>query len=505
MTRWLIYCRKSTDRDDKQANSLEHQLNNCRNTLATLGFTLVREIVESVSAKEEYKRAGFNEMVELCKKKQVDFIIIDEPKRLSRNNIDTSRIIDLMDKNMIRGIYATSRQYLSTNSRDKFLLQLDLSLSKMDNEDRSSDTKAKMITCAKKGRCLGKAPFGYRNFTIKKGQKTIIVEKSEAEIVKTIFRLRKEWFSYGEIGRKIQFLHNTTQKFSIDYVFKITHNTFYIGKVKFAWEEYEGKHEAIITKTLFNEVQAKDRWVYTWTPNPEERYPLKWYLRDPSNITLNAYETNWYTYYKSQSRSNEKVNISEWVLYKQLEEIVKEYDTKWIRFSGFSNDIIWDIMTEYLKEKEGGLKDIQEMLIILEEKKSSLLDMKLDKKVNEEMYEKKYREFEKNWNELIERKEKIKKVQIEKIWEIQKKMVELSGSLYGSYKWMNPNWKSLLVKNMMVELFVSNKKELTVEENKLFKVVKMFDFYDGNATENWTPVYGMKTRCLNHWTMASWQ
>ena len=89
-------------------------------------------------------------MVELCKKKQVDFIIIDEPKRLSRNNIDTSRIIDLMDKNLIRGIYATSRQYLSTNSRDKFLLQLDLSLSKMDNEDRANDIKSKMITCAKR-------------------------------------------------------------------------------------------------------------------------------------------------------------------------------------------------------------------------------------------------------------------------------------------------------------------------------------------------------------------
>jgi len=103
-----------------------------------------------VSAKEEYKRAGFNEMVELCKKKQIDFIIIDEPKRLSRNNIDTSRIIDLMDKNFIKGIYATSRQYLSTNSRDKFLLQLDLSLSKMDNEDRANDIKSKMITCAKR-------------------------------------------------------------------------------------------------------------------------------------------------------------------------------------------------------------------------------------------------------------------------------------------------------------------------------------------------------------------
>jgi len=26
----IIYYRKSTDRDDKQANSLEHQLSNCR-------------------------------------------------------------------------------------------------------------------------------------------------------------------------------------------------------------------------------------------------------------------------------------------------------------------------------------------------------------------------------------------------------------------------------------------------------------------------------------------
>jgi DNA invertase Pin-like site-specific DNA recombinase len=41
-------------------------------------------------------------MIDLCKKKKVDYIIIDEPKRLSRNNIDTSRIVDLMDKKLIK-------------------------------------------------------------------------------------------------------------------------------------------------------------------------------------------------------------------------------------------------------------------------------------------------------------------------------------------------------------------------------------------------------------------
>jgi hypothetical protein len=74
-----------------------------------------------------------------------------------------------MDKKLIKGVLATSREYRSDNSRDKFLLQLDLSLSKMDNEDRAKDIKDKMTTCIKNTkRFLGKAPFGYDNITIKK-------------------------------------------------------------------------------------------------------------------------------------------------------------------------------------------------------------------------------------------------------------------------------------------------------------------------------------------------
>lgn len=47
------------------------------------------------------------------------------------------------DDKQIKGIFCTSREYHGENSRDKFLLQLDLSLSKMDNEDRAKDTKIK--------------------------------------------------------------------------------------------------------------------------------------------------------------------------------------------------------------------------------------------------------------------------------------------------------------------------------------------------------------------------
>ena len=120
----IIYYRKSTDRDDKQANSLEHQLENCLRVVEKYNLDIFKKIWESKSAKDEGTRAWFNELIKICKTWKIDYIVIDEPKRLLKNNIDTSRIIDLLDKNQIKWILWSTREYRADNSRDKFLLQL---------------------------------------------------------------------------------------------------------------------------------------------------------------------------------------------------------------------------------------------------------------------------------------------------------------------------------------------------------------------------------------------
>jgi DNA invertase Pin-like site-specific DNA recombinase len=53
----IIYYRKSTDRDDKQANSLEHQLTNCRRVAEKYNLEIFKEIGESKSVKTEFTRA----------------------------------------------------------------------------------------------------------------------------------------------------------------------------------------------------------------------------------------------------------------------------------------------------------------------------------------------------------------------------------------------------------------------------------------------------------------
>jgi DNA invertase Pin-like site-specific DNA recombinase len=49
----IIYYRNSTDRDDKQANSLEHQLENCLRVVKKYDFEILQKIGESKSAKTE--------------------------------------------------------------------------------------------------------------------------------------------------------------------------------------------------------------------------------------------------------------------------------------------------------------------------------------------------------------------------------------------------------------------------------------------------------------------
>ena len=272
----LIYYRKSTDRDDKQVNSLEHQLTNCRNTAKTRNFEIIEEIGESQSAKTEYTRPGFNRLIDLCSEGITDFIIIDEPKRLSRNNIDTSRIVDLMDKNHIKGIIATSREYRSNNSRDKFLLQLDLSLSKMDNEDRALDTRNKMITCLKNGRWMGYARFGYKNITIRKGHKDIVLDEVAAPIVREIFDLRiKKQITFEEISKQIKAKYpHADFVFSKQSIQKIITCPFYYGIMSWGGQDFIGAHTPIVSKQEWEKANQLHRGFYQIV-NKDVTYPLK--------------------------------------------------------------------------------------------------------------------------------------------------------------------------------------------------------------------------------------
>jgi len=475
----IIYYRKSTDRDDKQANSLEHQLANCRRIASVNGFDVIEEIWESKSAKTEWTRAWFNKLIKVCRTWKIDYIVIDEPKRLSRNNLDSARIIDLFDKKQIKWIYSTGRVYLAEQINDIFLLQLDLSLSKMDNAHRSKDVKEKMQTCINNTRrFLRKAPFWYKNITIKKWHKDIIVDEKEAKVVKEIYNLRLENKAYSTIAKILQakYGRKINLRYQANTIHKLVWNKFYYGVFMWDKKEYIWSHKPLITKEVYDKARGVWPWVHERenTLNSNKINPRKYYfkglIKDSLWIKLAGYEKKWFIYYTTQSRSSEKININENLLFEQLWNHLKEFDYLNNNWQDVDKQCVYELVKESEMESSSEIGNIDKQIQSLKIKQEKLLDMKLDEVIDERTYLFKHNQLENEIKDFLEQKIRLKK---DSFLVKTQLLLELVGSLYRAYFRRNEDGKVYIIRNLMLELFINNKKELQIAETPLFESSKL--------------------------------
>lgn len=472
----IIYYRKSTDRDDKQANSLEHQLNNCRKTAELNNLEIYKEFWESKSAKTEFKRNMFNEMIRLCKLKKIDYIICDEPKRLSRNNLDSARLVDLLDKNQIKWILWTSREYHWENSRDKFLLILDLWLSKMDNEDRAKDTKDKMITAFKKGKWLWKAPIWYKNRTIRKWHNDVIIDVEKWPIIKKAFELRVKGYSYTKVSDYL--FENWIQtwswrQFAVERVKYILNSKFYIWIMKWDNMEVKWNHKPLISEETF--YKASEHNKVSIITNKKRVYKLSWIIKDLDWIWLSWYTKKWHIYYHQANRSRFKVNINEQIVFSKFWEILKNFKLS-KSLPKITLDILKKIYSKVEEKKNVDLEKVKIEITKLENRKNTLVDSFLDWDIEKGIYKSKLLEIEitiAENNKKLQPNKKITDVKLKKV----KKYSELFKNLYTSNTSLVIEEKLNILKSLNSELFVSTKKELHIAESRLLQLLKKVGFH----------------------------
>ena len=92
--KYFIYTRKSTDSEERQVLSIEAQMFELREYAKKENLNIVREFVESKTAKEP-GREIFNEMMGGIENGEAEGILAWHPDRLARNSIDGGRIIYL--------------------------------------------------------------------------------------------------------------------------------------------------------------------------------------------------------------------------------------------------------------------------------------------------------------------------------------------------------------------------------------------------------------------------
>ena len=263
--KYFVYMRKSTEAEDRQILSIQSQKDEMMKIIKDDKISIVDFIDESYSAKKP-GRAKFNEMIRRIENGEANAILSWNPNRLSRNSVDTGIIIYLLDQKKLIEV-KTPTQIFKDTPNDKFLLNLFCSQAKLENDNKSVDVIRGMNKKAKNGWFPGQARPGYYNDKYgEKGEKEILPDQIRFPLIKKVFKtilsrthspaqvlemLNNDW---GYTSGKRKRLGRKPMRKSQFY--KMLSDPFYYGYFKFGGEIYKGKHEAMISKEEYENIQS---------------------------------------------------------------------------------------------------------------------------------------------------------------------------------------------------------------------------------------------------------
>ncbi len=263
--RYVLYARKSTESEERQVLSIDSQVKEMLELAERDGLEVVEIRRESHSAKESGQRPVYKEILEDVRRGRFNGILTWAPDRLSRNAGDLGSIVDLMDQQLLMEIRTYGQQF-KNSPNEKFLLMILCSQAKLENDNKSINVKRGLRTRVEMGLWPGPAPTGYMKEKRMDRKCETLLDPERAPIIKKMFeKVAYEHWSGRKIYNWLKFDLNLRtavgkKHLSLGNIYKVLDNTFYYGVFEYPRRSgnwYTGKHEPIVTKELFDLVQAQ--------------------------------------------------------------------------------------------------------------------------------------------------------------------------------------------------------------------------------------------------------
>ena len=250
--KYFLYTRKSTDDKDRQVRSIGDQLAELRELAKKENLEIVDVFVEKQTAKIP-GRPVFGEMISRMERGEAQGILAWHPDRLARNSVDGGKVIYLVDTGVITDL-KFSTFWFDPTPQGKFMLSIAFSQSKYYVDNLSENIKRGHRNKVKEGIWPQGAPIGYVNM-----EGRIVPDVLTAPLISKVFEAYATGsFNLREVREKFNglgLMRKSGKALAVSNYQVILKNPIYTGLMKYNGEIYEGKHEPIITKKLFDQCQ----------------------------------------------------------------------------------------------------------------------------------------------------------------------------------------------------------------------------------------------------------
>jgi len=263
--KYCLYARKSTESDEKQALSIDSQVKEMLAIAERDGLEIVDIRRESHSAKDSGQRPVFKEILADIRRDRFNGILAWAPDRLSRNAGDLGSVVDLMDENHLVEIRTYGQQFRNSPN-EKFLLMILCSQAKLENDNKSINVKRGLKTRVEMGLWPAPAPTGYLKEKRMDRKCETLIDPDRGPIIKKMFEnVAYEKWSGRKIYHWLKFDLNMrtacgNKNLTLGNIYMLLQNPFYYGVFEYPKKSgnwYNGKHTPLITKELFDMVQAQ--------------------------------------------------------------------------------------------------------------------------------------------------------------------------------------------------------------------------------------------------------
>lgn len=406
MSHAIIFCRVSTKEQAEEGYSLQSQAKLLQEYADKHGLNVERRYIIPESARGQQERKLFNAMLHDLKKTKATILLCEKVDRITRNFKDAVSLDEWLAENEQRQIHFVKQSLVlhkNSKSSDKLQWDLHLMLAKNYSNNLSEEASKGLLQKAEEGWCPASQKRGF--ITVGEiGRKEWRIddsEASEARFIRRAFQLyetgehtllslskqlyEEGWSSSGKrIGKTT--LHG------------ILTDCFYCGEFMWKNKHYsEAKHEALISKDLFYSVQDKLNRKVAGKYRKHE-FLLKGLCQcGECGRTIVAEKQKGHSYYRCtrfNTDCTQKKYVREESLDTQIVELLKSLQCTDSRMLDWIRRALKESHASEIENRESALTSLRQEQDKGQKRIDTLYDDKIDGKISEELYQRKYAEYD---------------------------------------------------------------------------------------------------------------